>query len=163
MARSIEFLRCRDIDWAVKLGNNYIHVASAGGDLPTIVENKLHDIWRELKKTEVITEEVIINEDYIAEKFPINMDIPAEERDFRIQWYLCSFKEMAKRGFYSFDRDIRTPFEESKYKLVARPGRIVLERPICDLPAIGIEMNPEELDGKDIVRLINEAARLNKQ
>lgn len=163
MARSIEFLRCRDIDWAVKLGNNYIHVASAGGDLPTIVENKLHEIWRELKKTDVITEEVIINEDYIAEKFPNNMDIPTEERDFRIQWYLCSFIEMAKCGFYSFDRDVRTPFEKSKYRLVVSPGRLLRERPNYDLPAIGIEMNPAELDGKDIVRLINEFARLNKR
>ena len=62
---------------------------------------------------------------------------------------------MAKRGFYSFDRDVRTPFEYSKYRLVASPGKMRKELEY-NLPAVDMEMVPEELDGKELVRLIDE-------
>ena len=54
------------------------------------------------------------NEEYISEKYAEFREVNADEADFRIQWYICSFVEMASRGFYSFDRDVRTPFEDSK-------------------------------------------------
>ena len=156
MAHSKVFLRTRDIDWAVKIGKNYIHVASAGGDLPKIVDDHLFEIWRELKNTEDIAEGgVIINEKYINEKFSELRDASAEEIEFRKQWYLCSFVEMARRGFYSFDRDVRTPFEDSRYRLVARPDKMKV-KPEYNLPVVDLELGPEELDGRDIVRLIDE-------
>ena len=156
MARSKEFLRCRDIDWAVKIGANYIHVASAGGDLPKIVEDKLFDIWRELKNTEYVDSVVILNESYLNEKFANLNELDYEERDFRVKWYVLSFREMAKRGFYSFDRDIRTPIDDSKYRLVAKPERMKVI-PNYNFPEINLLWTPEELDGQNIVALIDEA------
>lgn len=160
MARSKAFLRTRDVDWAVKIGKNYIHAASAGGDLPGIVDEHLFEIWRELKNSQQVCEEedVIINQKYIEEKKAELRELSEEERELRIQWYTCSFKQMACRGFYSFDRDIRTPFDDSKYRLVARPGRMWV-RPEYNLPAIDIESDPEELDGMDIVRWIDEKTK----
>lgn len=157
MARNKEFLRSRDIDWAIKAGNYYIHVASAGGDLPKIVDEHLFEIWRELKETRFLEGigEVVINEKYINEKFSDMQDENAEVAHFRVQWYLCSFVEMARRGFYSFDRDVRTPFDDSKYRLVASPGKMRVE-PEYNLPVVDMELVPAELDGKDLVRLIDE-------
>ena len=104
--------------------------------------------------------EVVINEKYINEKFSDMQDENAEVAHFRVQWYLCSFVEMARRGFYSFDRDVRTPFEDSKYRLVASPGqmRVMLE---YNLPVVDLELEPIELDGRDIVRLIDERTEEN--
>ena len=157
MARSKEFLRSRDIDWAVKIGNNYIHVASAGGDLPKIVDDRLLEIWRELKETRYfdVSGEVVVNEEYIMEKFSNMRGISDDEARLSIEWYLCSFVEMARRGFYSFDRDVRTSFDDSKYRLVASPGKMRVE-PEYNLPAVDIGMEPEELDGMDLVMLIDE-------
>ena len=155
MARSKEFLRSRDIDWAVMIGKNYIHVASAGGDLPKIVDNNLFEIWRELKDTRDLGGEVTINEKYIREKFSDLRGISDDEARLSIEWYLCSFVEMARRGFYSFDRDIRTSFDDSKYRLVASPSKMRIE-PEYSLPSVDIEMKPEELDGADLVRLIDD-------
>lgn len=156
MARSKDFLRSRDIDWAVKFGNYYIHVASAGGDLPQMVDNHLFEIWRELKETPIleVSREVVVNEKYISEKFSDMRDISDDEARLSVEWYLCSFVEMARRGFYSFDRDVRTSFDDSKYRLVASPGKMSIE-PEYVLPFVDIEMEPEELDGKDLVRLID--------
>ena len=157
MARSKEFLRNRDIDWAVKIGNNFIHVASAGGDLPKIVDDHLLEIWRELKETRnfEVSGEVVVNEEYIREKFSDLRGVSDDEASLSIEWYLCSFVEMARRGFYSFDRDVRTLFDDSKYRLVASPGKMRIE-PEYIFPAVEIEMEPEELDGMDLVRLIDE-------
>lgn len=160
MARSKVFLRTRDIDWAVKIGKHYIHVASAGGDLPKIVDENLFEIWQELRNTQDVIEggEVVINEKYISEKFSELRNISGEESEFRIRWYLCSFVEMAGRGFYSFDRDVRTPFGDSKYRLVASPGKMRV-KPECNLPTVDVALEPEELDGTDIVAIINEATK----
>lgn len=162
MTHSKVFLRTRDIDWAVKIGKDYIHVASAGGDLPKIVDDNLFKIWQELKKTRGLIDggDVIVKEEYISEKYAEFREVNADEADFRIQWYICSFVEMASRGFYSFDRDVRTPFEDSKYRLVASPGQMRI-MPEYNLPVVDLELEPIELDGRDIVRLIDERTEEN--
>ena len=107
------------------------------------------------------------NEEYISEKYAEFREVNADEADFRIQWYICSFVEMASRGFYSFDRDVKTPFEDSKtpfedskYRLVASPGQMRV-MPEYNLPVVDLELEPIELDGRDIVRLIDERTEEN--
>lgn len=157
MARSKTFLRTRDIDWAVELGGRYIHVSSAGGDLPAIVEDRLFEIWRELKDADIVCEEedVELNEKYLSEKFPVEAEGNNVVRNISREWYIHSFKAMAMRGFYSFDRDVRFPIDESKYRMVAKPGKLK-RNPEFNLPKIDLNMTPEELDGVDIVKLIDE-------
>ena len=71
--------------------------------------------------------------------------------------------EMAKRGFYSFDRDIRTPIDKSKYRLVAKPEKMKIP-PNYNFPEINLQRTPEELDVQDIVALIDEAVnRMNRE
>lgn len=100
------------------------------------------------------------NEEYISEKYAEFREVNADEADLRIQWYICSFVEMASRGFYSFDRDVRSPFEDSKYRLVASPGQMRV-MPEYNLPVVDLELEPIELDGRDIVRLIDERTEEN--
>lgn len=148
----------RDIDWAVEIGGKFIHVASAGGDLPTIVEDRLFEIWREIKKADIVCEEndVILNEKYLNEKYPTMTNEGAVAWNMRMEWYVHTFKAMAMRGFYSFDRDISTPFDDSKYRLVAKPGKLFKVIPKLELPKVNLEKTPEELDGMDIVKIIND-------
>jgi len=157
MARSKVFLRTRDVDWALDIGGRYIHVASAGGDLPTIVEDRLFDIWRELKDAPIVCLErdVILNEQYLKEKFANVADEGPIAGALREEWYVHSFKAMAMRGFYSFDRDIRSPFDDSVYHLVAKPGNMS-QAVHYNLPVVNLRIEVEQLDGRDIVRLINE-------
>ena len=50
---------------------------------------------------------------------------------------------------------MRTPFEDSKYRLVASLGKMRVELEYI-FSAVDMEMMPEELDGKDLVSLIDE-------
>lgn len=160
MARSKIFLRTRDIDWAFASGGHYIHVSSAGGDLPAVIEDRLFEVWHVLKNAEIVCEpqDVIFNEQFLREKFAKMVDnMSSQERNFRMEWYVHSFKAMAMRGFYSFDRDISTPFEGSEYHWIAKPGRNISE-PHYELPEIALGFDPEELEGSDIVAIINNVA-----
>lgn len=157
MKRSKEWLRTRDIDWAVKIGDHYIHVSSAGGDLPDIVEENLFRIWRGLKKTHVLfsSDQIEFNEDYLSRRFPIQEN--NKEIQFQREWYIHSFRAMAMRGFYSFDRDITSPIDDSKYYLVAYPKTAGLQRTLY-FPEINQEIDPIVLSGCDVVSYINRLA-----
>ena len=47
-------MRTRDVDWAIRIGKFYIHVSSAGDDLPAAVQENLYDIWDALKSAPVL-------------------------------------------------------------------------------------------------------------
>ena len=152
-------MRTRDVDWAVKIGGHYIHVCSAGGDLPDIVEDNLFEIWNELKETRVLfsPEQIVVNDEYLNRRFPAQDDNSNAEIRFQREWYIHSFRAMAMRGFYSFDRDITSPIEDSKYYLVAYP-RIPGTRQNLTFPEINQEIEPLDLSGCDIVSYINRLA-----
>ena len=157
MPRSKEFLRTRDVDWGIRIGLHYIYVASAGGDIPEMIEDKLFDIWRVLKRSDALfrEDEIQLNWHYLNEKFQKLTDLSYEERIFKTEWYVHSFKAMAMRGFYSFDRDIQSPYENSVYHWIARPRYNILSQEL-NLPTIKREIDPEEFEGKNIVALINQ-------
>ena len=49
-----------------------------------------------------------------------------------------------------------TPIDDSKYRLVAKPERMKVI-PNYNFPEINLQWTPEELDGQNIVALIDEA------
>ena len=85
MARSEHFLRARDIDWAIKIGNLYVHASSAGDDLPDIVDQNLSVIWDVLNSTEDIyqAEEVQLNDAFLNALFPPQQLVENDELRFR--------------------------------------------------------------------------------
>jgi hypothetical protein len=164
MPRTEIFLRTRDIDWAVKIGSIYIHASSAGDDLPIIVDNNLTKIWDVLKSSEVIyaADDVQLNDEYLNQRFPQEQTVDNEELRLRREWYIHSFRAMAMRGYYSFDRDIRTPIGESTYYLIAFPGTGGRDLHL-DLPCVGSNITINELNGCNLVQLINRLSRAEEQ
>lgn len=160
MPRTKQFLRTRDIDWAVKIGNLYLHASSAGDDLPNIVDSHLTEIWDVLKKAEIVcaANEVPLNEDYLNRIFPLELVERDENMQMRREWYIHSFRAMAMRGFNSFDRDINTQIGESIYNLVASP-KAGSRVPEYALPVIRAEVDLDVLASSNLVRVINDLDR----
>ena len=151
------FLRTRDVDWAIKVGDLYIHASSAGDDLPDIVNQNLIEIWRTLKATRIIysAEEIQLNDAYLDVKFPRQQLEEDEDFQLRKEWYIHSFRAMAMRGFYSFDRDVNTPFGESTYHLIASPKDDHHNNEVVNLPHIETQIPIEELEECNLVNVIN--------
>ncbi len=166
MARSKIYLRTHDIDWAVKIGEIYIHVSSAGDDLPKIVDKNLWTVWKELKRSKNVCDEgnVKYNDDYLNELFPLRPEDEELRRELlqqsekenemlRREWYIHSFRAMAMRGFYSFDRDLNSPIGDSYYRLVAYPSEKVTIG--YDLPVIDDDISKNLFDKLKLVERIN--------
>lgn len=118
MAYSLEQQYSRDIDWYFKdRNNNLIHVASAGGRLPKIIEenddliDSLHAQILELPSQF----EVTIN--------PLLGQFVSFESDEARELYLSDFSEMAQRGLISIDKTKLGNFEDSTYHIVAFPKK----------------------------------------
>lgn len=164
MRRSKDFLRTRDIPWAIKIGDYYCSFFSAGDDIPESIEDQLFIIWSEIKKFKVVfnVEEVALNEEYLDMKFPFNKYENKEELAFYKKWYTHSFIAMARRGFYAFDRDINSPITKSSYYLIASPPRLI-ERITDNLLHLSCSISPKELDGMNIVDFVNKHNQHNQQ
>ena len=164
MEMTKQFLRTRDVDWAIKIGDLYIHASSAGDDLPEIVNQNLIEVWRTLRATKILysADEIQLNDEYLNVKFPHQQLIEDEDMRLRKEWYVHSFRAMAMRGFYSFDRDINTPFGESSYHLIASPG-VDHNNVQLDLPHIDTEISIEELKNSNLVEVINQLSQREKQ
>ena len=125
-----------DIDWFAKCFESPIHVASNGGDVPIVMRAS------ELQKLQSVVQNTNPEFDYELNIDVINQHISGSYEDFEnmedhvsdlfssfvgdddffmlptnLKLYSRSFIEMAKRGFYSFDRDRTT----DEYFLVAWP------------------------------------------
>ncbi len=129
----------RDIDWFCAINGVYVHIASAGGRIPDLLNNRrvLRPIQRAVETLEDINtvEEVHLNEDALR-----RIDVNRE-------YYLPSFLRMARKGFYSFDRtNIGNP-EDNHYHLVAWPTHLVNDvenMPTVNYPGLDFD-NPEEM------------------
>lgn len=116
MAYSELYQMQNDIDWFFKdnLGRFY-HVASAGGLIPkTISENDtFNDNFNRLVRSLPDRFDYEVNE--ILDQI-VNFG-QGLNRDF----YLDDFISMAKKGFYSFDKNKLGDFENTNYHLVVKP------------------------------------------
>lgn len=148
-------IHTRDIDWFCAINGVYVHVASAGGDIPNFINDRmvLRPSQRAAEALEDINtdEEIHINEAYLR-----GMNVNLEH-------YLPSFVRMAKKGLYSFDRtDIDNP-NDGNYHLVAWPTHHVNN--VENIPAIntvGLDFdNPEMMNGIPLEEII-EHSSLNR-
>ena len=120
MKYSESYLTNHDIDWFGIVNGVYIHVASAGGDIPSQVNDieRLKDIHRQISLLpDIYTNEAIeYNETGIANILSQD-SIGLMERS----QYIESFTAMARKGFVSFDRtNIGNP-NDNQYHLVCKP------------------------------------------
>ena len=164
MEMTKQFLRTRDVDWAIRIGDLYIHASSAGDDLPEIVNQNLIEVWKAIKATRILysADEIQLNDAYLDVKFPRQQLEVDEDFQLRKEWYIHSFRAMAMRGFYSFDRDINTPVGESTYHLIASPCANNNNAQI-NLPYINANLTIEELKECNLVEVINQLSQREKQ
>lgn len=122
MAYSDFHIAALDFDWFIFGENINIHVASAGGRVPKIIQNNMKRNKANARDVAempfiFVDSEIVVNEtikEGISEHMPSNyvekvcalMFPNAENRDFDFYFkniYCKSFIDMAKKGFYSFD------------------------------------------------------------
>lgn len=126
MARISElYQRSHDIDWFSKVGDIYVHAMSFGGLLPDAIND--WDLLRSLlRKAYRIApsdqNSFVYNNSYINTRLldqykELRAD-NEQQQEMIINRYLHHFKEMACRGFCSFDRDLH---DENMYHLIVRP------------------------------------------
>lgn len=123
-----EYLSSHDVDWFCMIDGFPIHAASNGGNLPEIIKNnRLNSVEKQdyaysLEQVFDI-KDIEINNSYLdylfhdTEKYK-----PYELIEMRSN-YLRTFVDMARRGFYSFDRCNYEEFEDDRYVLVAWPRK----------------------------------------
>lgn len=130
-------IHTRDIDWFCAINGVYVHVASAGGDIPRIINDR--NVLRPSQRAVEALEDINTDEEvHINEAFLRRMNVNLES-------YLPSFVRMAKKGFYSFDRTNINDPEEDRYHLVAWPTHPVDN--VESIPVVNSELfdfdNPE--------------------
>lgn len=126
MKYSEAYQRTRDIDWFFQYQGRNIHVASNGGKLPEFV-NDIHRLRKEQAEVSLLEDTgnapVRVNDEYVDPRMIIlrqNSPIKQDEEKMLSSKndYLRSFVDMAKKGFYSYDRDLDDKY---KYVLICSP------------------------------------------
>ena len=116
------YMMNHDIDWFCVVNDIYIHVASAGGMLPDLINDKdtLRDIQHQVQMLpDIYSEEEIEYNDFA-------IDNVVGENNFKArQLYVESFVAMARKGFASFDRTNISEF--SKINIIWFVGPKVLK------------------------------------
>ena len=126
-------LKNLDIDWFVCINNTPIHIASNGGQIPqnTYRIRELEEIYNHVlsmpKDNRVAVDtsyiEGLDGYDYLYDQDNITEFVEGSVTSYdKISLYSESFVEMAKRGFFSFDRtddSMETGYE--LYRLIAWP------------------------------------------
>lgn len=119
MRYSDHYMQYHDIDWFCKINNTPCHFASAGGILPEpLMERKLlRKLQRDVCFAEYIygETEISFNEEFLRERF-------RDDEGVR-EAYLRTFKEMARKGFVSFDRTNLLDSNDNTYHVVCYPQR----------------------------------------
>lgn len=155
----------RDIDWFVKIGDIYIHGASNGGILPSMItKGQNRQIQQIVAQMDYLYEdsenEIYINKGYVEQrlgKAEVIADFetqyeekPAVDKISPYNAYIASFKDMARKGFYSFDREIAPTFHtntqrkfQQRYVLIACPKQLQNNRlpNIDNIPEIKYKAN----------------------
>lgn len=141
-------IHTRDIDWFCAINGIYVHVASAGGNIPNFINN--YSVLRPSQRAaEALVDINTDDEIHINEAF-------LRGKNVNLEHYLPSFVRMAKRGFYSFDRTNVDNPEDDHYHLVAWPTHSVSN--VENIPVVntvGLDFdNPEIMNDIPLTEII---------
>ena len=115
MAYSIIEQSSLDLDIFFKDEDKIIHLASAGGILPKQLLNS--DVYNNRLLNTILTD---YSFEFQYELNPNLVEILAINQD-ELENYTKTFIEMAKKGFYSYDKTVLGDFTDQTFHLVARP------------------------------------------
>lgn len=112
------YMLTHDIDWFCIINGVYVHVASAGGDLPERMRDReeLRQLQYNVNRAEYIfnENEIEYNEQFLSARFQ-NYEGRSD--------YIKTFTEMARKGFVSLDRTNWNNPDDNTYHIVCRPPR----------------------------------------
>ncbi len=131
-----------DIDCFFKIGNIPVFIATNGGLIPNKLnqEEKLFEYAEWVSSLPDINEsrlQININWKFVNERLA-EQDLAARKS------YLYSFRRMARKGFYAYDRDILSQNRKT-YKLVAWP-KTQLPNNLIEEILIPIEVSQSEIN-----------------
>lgn len=133
MKLSKSYMQSRDIDWFCNIDGIYIHAASAGGELPDVVNDRkmLREVQLAVYELKNIYEEnqIVFNEEVIRKRLRNNIERLAEhgienneyDEEESYKDYISTFAAMARKGFVSYDRVDAFDISDNRYNWVARP------------------------------------------
>lgn len=130
MSYSESYKITHDIDWFFQSQGRFFHVASNGGDIPSIIDDKNNRLLQRMtEKLEKLFEVERVNNNQ-------------ENYDY------TSFYQYAEKGFVSIDRKGKS-YEDQDYFVVARPKNWETPPPhISDqVPELDIESFNITIDG----------------
>ncbi|MDE6787461.1 MAG: hypothetical protein K2J46_10550 [Muribaculaceae bacterium] len=157
MEYSESYIFSKDIDWFFKMNNRYIHVASAGGKLPAIINDreKLRQIQYEVYNLPYIfsAEEIRINQGFIRQLLSPQLNDNPQLYDS----YVESFINFARKGFISCDRTEIENEMSNIYHVVCVPpsfdfGLQIENIPIIINPNCQLDINQIYIKFLDIVK-----------
>ena len=156
MPYTSDYLHTHDIDWFVIINGKLVHVASAGGSIPEgITKNLLLSVYyvANLPITNDVQEIETIKEDFLSNLLGLQT---LEEREN----YMSTFKSIAQKGIYSFDRTNIEDAFDNNYHLVAWPQNSPAFISPRDLllesnPILSIESNEINFDDPKILQDVN--------
>lgn len=170
MKLSEDYIQSKDIDWFCCINGIYVHAASAGGELPNIVNdyNKLRGIQEAVSKLPDIykDEELIFNETFIKKELENNINLLRNKGIFNgqydpnkgFEYYIFTFKSMARKGFISYDRTHVNEIDDNHYHWVARPCNDSCI-PEIEIPIVEAKIDKQSLLDQelDLIKLLKEA------
>lgn len=135
-----------DVDWFAIADGKYIHALSFGGGIPRnvdVLDDNVRLLYEsyQLREMPEAESEVIYNNEYIEERLRLQYErvgVDTSQRAAIRERYLRHFTEMARRGFYSFDRDVN---DIDVYHLVARPSK-----PLKEWKTDGVPVLPKNIE-----------------
>ena len=111
------YIHSKDIDWFCIIGDVFCHVASAGGMIPDVINDreKLRSLQKRVFDSNFIfdEEDIVVNEPFLNQHFGNDEEARAV--------YLHSFMSMARKGFVSFDRTNVMDLNDQTYHIVCYP------------------------------------------
>ena len=111
------YIHSKDIDWFCIIGDVFCHVASAGGMIPDVINDreKLRGLQKRVFDSDFIFDEddIVVNESFLNQHF-------GNDEEARTAYLHC-FMSMARKGFVSFDRTNVIDLNDQTYHIVCYP------------------------------------------
>ena len=143
------YIHSKDIDWFCIIGDVFCHVASAGGLIPNIINDreKLRSLQKRVFDSDFIfdEEEIVVNEAFLDQQF-------GDDEEARMA-YLHTFMSMARKGFVSFDRTNVMDLSDQMYHIVCYPKNPIRLQGLQDLCKVEGDILHKELSGIQLLDL----------